>query len=86
MQDGTEKKNIIRGERSKFIRGYLDPEEEELFRNADDFAEEFDRIVERTEMAEDKPALLPEVTVESLKKVTELRNFKIQGTMGILKC
>lgn len=78
--------NHLMEEHSKFIRGYLDPEEEKLFNKANSFAEEFDRLLEKTEMAVNNPAILPEVTAESLKKVTELRDFKAQGTMGILKC
>lgn len=78
--------NDIMGEHSKFIRGYLDPSEEKLFRKADSFAEEFDRLLEKTESAANKPDMLAEVTGESLKDVTDLRNFKSQGTMGILKC
>lgn len=78
--------NHLMEEHSKFIRGYLDPEEEKLLAKANNFAEEFDRLLEKTEMAENNPDMLPEVTRESQKDVTELRNFKSQGTMGILKC
>jgi hypothetical protein len=78
--------NHIMGEHSKFIRGYLDPEEEKLFNTANAFAKEFDRLQEKTERAEDHSDLIPEVTKESLKDVTALRNFKVQGTEGILKC
>lgn len=78
--------NDLMEEHSKFIRGYLDPSEEKLFRKADSFAEEFERLLEKTESAANKPDMLPAVTGESLKEVTDLRNFKSQGTMGILKC
>ncbi|HYF82019.1 MAG TPA: DUF2935 domain-containing protein [Clostridia bacterium] len=78
--------NHIMGEHSKFIRGYLDPEEEKLFNTANAFAKEFDRLQEKTEHVEDHSDLVPEVTKESLKDVTALRNFKVQGTEGILKC
>jgi len=78
--------NHIMGEHSKFIRGYLDPEEEKLFDAADTFAKEFDRLLEKTEKAADNPELLPEVTGESIKDVIGLRNFKEQGIEGILKC
>ena len=78
--------NHIMGEHSKFIRGYLDPEEEKLFDAANSFAKEFDRLLEKTEKAADNPELLPEVTGESIKDVTGLRDFKEQGTEGILKC
>lgn len=78
--------NHIMGEHSKFIRGYLDPEEEKLFDSANSFAKEFGRLIEKTEQAEERPELLREVTSESLKDVMGLRNFKVQGTEGILKC
>ncbi len=78
--------NHIMEEHSKFIRGYLDPEEEKLFNTANAFAKEFDRLLEKTEQAEDHPELVPEVTKESIKDVTALRNFKVQGTEGILRC
>ncbi len=78
--------NHIMGEHSKFIRGYLDPEEEKLFNAANAFVREFDELLEKTERAGEHPELLPEVTRESLKDVMGLRNFKVQGTEGILKC
>lgn len=78
--------NHIMGEHSKFIRGYLDPEEEKLFRTADAFVMEFDRLMKKIEKAAGCPELLEEVTEESLKIVIELRNFKEQGVEGILDC
>lgn len=78
--------NHLMEEHSEFIRGYLDPSEEKLIRKADSFAEEFEKLVEKSEAAAGNPDILPELTAESLKHVAELRNFKIQGTVGILKC
>ncbi|KUO74167.1 MAG: hypothetical protein APF77_11670 [Clostridia bacterium BRH_c25] len=78
--------NHIMEEHSKFIRGYLDSEEEKLFNKANSFAKEFDRLLEKTKQAADNPNMLPEVTKESLKHVIGLRNFKVQGTEGILAC
>jgi len=78
--------NHLMEEHSEFIRGYLDPEEEKLFNNANSFVKEFDMLVEKTEKAADNPSILSEVTRESLKDVTALRNFKAQGTQGILTC
>lgn len=78
--------NHLMKEHSEFIRGYLDPKEEKLFRKADSFAGEFAILVGEAEMTRDKPGMLPEVTRKSLKKVEELRSFKEQGTMGLLKC
>lgn len=78
--------NHLMEEHSEFIRGYLDPREDKLFRKADSFAGEFDILVDKAETARNKPDMLPEVTRESMNKVAELRDFKSQGTMGILKC
>jgi len=78
--------NHIMEEHSKFIRGYLDPEEEKLFDAANTFAKEFDRLLGKAEKAADNPELLPEVTEESIKNVIGLRNFKEKGTEGILEC
>lgn len=78
--------NHIMEEHSEFIRGYLDPKEKKLIKKADSFAEEFEKLVEKAEAAEADPGMLPEVTRESRKSVTELRNFKVQATVGILKC
>lgn len=78
--------NHIMEEHSQFIRGYLDPEEKELFNTANAFANEFDRLVQKSKQAKEQTKLVPEVTKESRKHVTALRNFKVQGTMGILKC
>jgi hypothetical protein len=35
---------------------------------------------------EENPQALPAVTRESIARVTELRNFKHQGAVGILEC
>jgi hypothetical protein len=78
--------NRIMGEHSKFIRGYLDPSEIALFEKSNDFAKEFDVLLAKTIELDENPRLLPEVTRESINKVTELRNFKMQGTEGILAC
>lgn len=78
--------NHIMEEHSKFIRGYLDPEEDKLIDSANAFAEEFERLTEKTERISDNPELVLEVTRESFKGVTRLRNFKVQSTEGILRC
>jgi len=78
--------NRIMGEHAKFIRGYLDPSEVQLFHQANSFANEFDELLERTITLLEMPNLLPEITAESLIHVTSLRNFKEEGTKGILAC
>lgn len=78
--------NRIMGEHSKFIRGYLDPSEEELFETANSFAKEFDDLMKKTLSLPQQTALLPQITSESLKQVKKLRTFKVQGLKGILAC
>jgi hypothetical protein len=78
--------NHVMEEHSKFIRGYLDPSEKALFKKADTFADQLEALVERTEALRENPRALPQVTRESIALVTELRNFKQQGTEGILEC
>lgn len=79
--------NRIMAEHSKFIRGLLDPTEEELIKTADNFGNQFDRLTQEAKEAMDMTRPdgdhLTEVT---LKATRELRNFKAQGTEGILGC
>jgi hypothetical protein len=79
--------NQIMAEHSKFIRGLLDPSEEELFKSANDFGKEFDRLTFAAKEAMDmsRPDIHL-VTEESLRATKNLRNFKAQGTQGILEC
>jgi hypothetical protein len=78
--------NDIMEEHSKFIRGYLDPSEKALFKKADSFADQLEELVKRTEALKENPSALPLVTRDSIELVTQLRNFKKQGTVGILEC
>lgn len=78
--------NNIMGEHAKFIRGLLDPTEEELIQKANGFACEFNKLTQAARKAYDQIKLLPEVTRNSLTATTNIRNFKVQGTLGILEC
>lgn len=78
--------NRIMEEHSEFIRGYLDPAEEQLFETANTFVKQFHKLLETTESLRQQPNMLPQVTKESLKLVTALRAFKRQGEEGILAC
>ena len=71
-------------EHAKFIRGLLDPTEEDLISKANSFGNEFDQLTAEAKAAMDATA--PLVTDESLKATEDLRNFKAQGTQGILAC
>lgn len=78
--------NHIMEEHSKFIRGLLDPTEEELIQKADDFAGEFDELTKAATEAYDHIENLPEVTRRSMVATTNISKFKEQSTLGILDC
>jgi len=78
--------NRIMAEHSKFIRGLLDPTENDLINLANNFGNEFDQLTEEAKEAMDNTLLLSQVTEDSLKATKEIRNFKAQGTQGILEC
>jgi len=73
-------------EHAKFIRGLLDPTEENLFNQANSFGNEFDQLTAEAKAAMEATAPLAKVTDESLKATEDFRNFKAQGTQGILAC
>ena len=78
--------NRIMAEHSKFIRGLLDPTENDLINQANAFGNEFDKLTQKAAEAAEQTALLAGVTQESLKAVNELKDFKAAGTKGMLEC
>ena len=78
--------NRIMAEHSKFIRGFLDPSEEELFETANNFGKEFDELTGEAIMAMNSTIPLKQVTEDSLRATQAIRDFKVQGTQGILDC
>ncbi|MBL4934547.1 DUF2935 domain-containing protein [Clostridium sp. YIM B02515] len=78
--------NRIMAEHSKFIRGLLDPTEEKLFDTANDFGKKFDELTLEAKNLSKDMGLLPEVTDRSLKNTVDIRNFKRQGTEGLIQC
>lgn len=78
--------NRIMAEHAKFIRGLLDPTEEKLFDTANDFGKRFDELTKEAQELTANTGLLPEVTEKTLKDTTEIRDFKKQGTEGLIKC
>lgn len=72
--------NNIMKEHAQFIRGLLDPSEEELILAADKFAEEYKMIIKNYS---NNPVSL---TNASLSETINFRNFKIAGEEGILNC
>lgn len=73
-------------EHAKFIRGLLDPTENDLINLANNFGNEFDQLTAEAKAAMDATAPSAKVTDDSLKATENLRNFKAQGTQGILAC
>ena len=78
--------NRIMAEHAKFIRGLLDPTEEELIKTANNFGNEFDELTKEAKNAMDKTLPIAKVTNESLKATKDIREFKAQGTKGLLEC
>ncbi len=77
--------NMIMAEHSKFIRGLLDPTENELINTADSFGKEFDQLVAEV-AAIDKNIPLSKITDDSFKATKRIRDFKAQGTQGLIEC
>ena len=71
-------------EHAQFIRGLLDPTEEELIDTADDFAHEFKCL--RKEALAKTDATIDSVTDETLFQTIQLKNFKQAATEGITSC
>jgi len=78
--------NRIMAEHSKFIRGLLDPTEEDLIQVANNFAGEFDLLTQMSIKMMDNHMPLPKVTHQSLIATEKIRKFKAQGTEGLLRC
>lgn len=78
--------NRIMAEHSKFIRGLLDPTEDELFKTANNFGNEFDQLTNEAKQAMDKTLPITKVTDESLEATQRIREFNTAGTKGILEC
>jgi len=78
--------NRIMAEHSKFIRGLLDPTEEELIASANDFGQEFDELTKKAAAAMETASLLPGVTRESFNAANDIRDFKKTGTDGLINC
>lgn len=78
--------NRIMAEHSKFIRGLLDPTEVELFETANDFGRRFDELTEEARNLSRDIGLLSSVTDKSLNNAVDIRDFKKQGTEGLIQC
>lgn len=78
--------NRIMAEHAKFIRGMLDPTEVKLFDTANNFGAEFDRLTLEAQQLTKELNLFQSVTDETLKAAVNIRDFKKQGTEGLLDC
>lgn len=76
--------NQIMMEHALFIRGLLDPSEEELIETADGFAKDYKELLElaRTRDCE----TMDEMTRKTVEETIKYRDFKAAGTEGITNC
>lgn len=71
-------------EHALFIRGLLDPTEEALIDQANDFANDFKNLIAKTKCANDKAVKI--ITEKTLMETKAIRNFKEAGTIGLNDC
>ncbi|MGM9614094.1 MAG: DUF2935 domain-containing protein [Oscillospiraceae bacterium] len=74
--------NQIMMEHALFIRGLLDPGEDELIKTSNDFAQDYEALLARARAA-DREAMLRQ---ESLNETLKFRDFKTAGVQGIENC
>lgn len=89
LQNQEEFWNCIMMEHALFIRGLLDPCEGDLINTADEFAHDFDELLEMDQKKDccDNHACKGEtLTTKTLKKTKELRDFKSVATEGLVNC
>lgn len=78
--------NRIMAEHSKFIRGLLDPTENDLIIKANDFGYEFDALTAEAIQAMNRTMPLGRVTADSIVATEKIRDFNTAGTQGLLDC
>lgn len=69
-------------EHALFIRGLLDPSEEELIHTADDFATDYKRLLETSTAVNDRIIC----NQNALALTRSFRDFKCAGVEGIEEC
>ena len=77
--------NQIMMEHAMFIRGLLDPTEEELIASAEEFTREYACLLEAAREA-DSRATLAALTEKTREETEKYRDFKAAGTKGITGC
>lgn len=73
--------NQIMMEHAMFIRGLLDPVENDLLNTADSFARDYAALLESSRAAQDRT-----LTAASLDETRKFRDFKTAGVQGIEEC
>lgn len=76
--------NRIMMEHALFIRGLLDPSEEDLIQTSHAFATEYACLLEKSRKAND--CAMQELTRFSLEETLKFRDFKAAGAKGICNC
>lgn len=76
--------NQIMMEHALFIRGLLDPTEEQLIEAAEGFAEDYKKLLKQAKQQDCRA--MDELTRQSLEETLQYRKFKAAGTAGILDC
>lgn len=71
-------------EHALFIRGLLDPSEEELITTADNFAHEYKKLLQDAKNMTDET--IKTVTDKTIAETVKYRDFKKAGTEGIVGC
>ncbi len=76
--------NQIMMEHALFIRGLLDPTEEQLITTADNFAKQYEKLLEEARNMTDET--IKTITDKTITEMVKDRDFKKAGTEGILGC
>ena len=76
--------NQIMMEHALFIRGLLDPTEEDLIATSNEFAGEYKKLLEEARQMTDET--IKSVTDKTILETTKYRDFKEAGTKGINEC
>jgi hypothetical protein len=76
--------NQIMMEHALFIRGLLDPTENELINTADDFAKEYRNLLEEATNMND--ATMANIKNKTLQETQKYRDFKAAGAKGLDTC
>lgn len=71
-------------EHALFIRGLLDPTENDLIKQAHNFANDFEKLIEKTKYATDNTIKF--ITEKTLMETKAIRDFKQAGTIGLNDC